>query len=89
MARLVCVALVCCPSPFHMYMLTGRLCASSKAVCQTFFAGTQVIFSERSGAYAEAISPSFSKTGIHAISSPYLPFNARRPNSAGWILSRS
>ena len=50
MARLVCVALVCWPTPFHMYMLTGRLCASSSAVCQTLSAATQWIFSERSGA---------------------------------------
>ena len=83
MARLVCVALVCWPTPFHMYMLTGRLCARSSAVCQTLSAGTQGIFSERSGANSAAISPRRSKTGLQEISSPFLSLIERAPKSAG------
>ena len=73
----------------HMYILTGRLCANSSAVCQTLSAATQWIFSERSGANGAAMSQRRSKTGLHNISPPFFPLSARVPNSAGITPSRS
>jgi len=69
-----------------MYMLTGLLWASKRAVFHTLSAGTQVIFSDFSGANGAAISPSRSKTGLQEISSS-LPVSNLVPKRAGWTPS--
>ena len=83
MARLVWVALVCWPTPFHMNMLTGRLPLRTRAASRTLSAGTRVTLSDRSGAWVEASRASAAKAGSHEIVPPSFAGTPKRPSSAG------
>ena len=83
MARLVWLALVCCPTPFHMNMLTGRLSLRIRAASRTSSAGTRVTPSDRSGAWVAASRASAAKAGSHESVAPSPAVTLKVPSSAG------